>query len=99
MRFESVSDMIEANGKTVRENNMEKPHLIPIGTLVEAYSNEPSMEYAWEHIRLYVVAHGRGCDGSPLYSLGFNDGRIISGGFSDSCLRIVVREVKQFLKD
>ena len=66
-----VSDIVEPNGKTIRENNMEQQHNIPIGELVEVKYTEWHNDGACEAIcaRLWVVAHTRDCDGSPLYSL------------------------------
>lgn len=60
-----VPNIVEANGKTVRENNLALAHKIPLGTLVEVNIN-----YSEHHgIRMYVCHHGRDCDGTPLYSL------------------------------
>lgn len=64
-------DIVEENGKTIRENNLEKKHNIPLGTLVEVkYSNwhgDGCCEKV--HARLWVVYQGRDCDGTPLYWL------------------------------
>lgn len=63
-----VHNMIEANGKTVRENNLAKTHVIPLGSLVEI-----NLDYNEEHgCRLFVVEHSRDCDGTPLYTLSHN---------------------------
>lgn len=63
-----VGNQIECNGKSVRENNMEKLHEIPLGTLVEV--DCPSIE---EHgIRMFVAEYSRDCDGEPLYNLSFH---------------------------
>lgn len=35
MEIINLSDIVEDNGKTVRENNMEKQHNIPLGQVVE----------------------------------------------------------------
>ena len=50
----------DPQGRTYRQVNDEKPHLIPLGTLVEIESGE----------RLRVMMHTRDCDQTPLYSLG-----------------------------
>ncbi len=48
-----------------RDENLEKQHTIPIGTLVEV-----DCDYSDEHMtRQYVVGHSRDCDGTPLYDL------------------------------
>ncbi len=67
----NFADIIEENGKTIRENNLEKTHDIPIGTLVEVKFDEWHGNGACEktHARLWVVGHDRDCDGTPLYSL------------------------------
>jgi len=35
MRVMNVADIIEENGKTIRENNNAKTHNIPVNTMVE----------------------------------------------------------------
>jgi hypothetical protein len=66
-----VGDIVEENGKTIKENNMERKHNIPIDTLVEVRYDSWFDDGACEkvHARLWVVEHGRDCDGTPLYSL------------------------------
>ncbi len=66
-----IHNIVEGNGKTIKENNLAKTHNIPIGSLVEAQWDEWFSEGAcWKvHARLWVVAHNRDCDGTPLYSL------------------------------
>ena len=65
-------DLVEENGKTVRENNMAIRHKIPIGTLVDVKYDEWYGDGACSkvHARLFVVEHNRDCDGTPLYGLG-----------------------------
>jgi hypothetical protein len=67
----NVADIVEENGKTIRENNLEKTHDIPIGTLVEVKYDEWYGDGACEkvHARLWVIGHSRDCDGTPLYNL------------------------------
>jgi hypothetical protein len=66
-RMQSVSDLVEENGKTVRENNSSKQHTIPLGTLVEV-----NCDYIDEHgLRMFVGRYERDCDGTPLYGLTF----------------------------
>jgi len=67
----NFSEIIEANGKTIRENNMELQHKIPVGTLVDLEYTE---YYGYgagvrAKARMYVVGHCRDCDGTPLYSV------------------------------
>lgn len=35
MTVVNVSDIVESNGNTIRQNNMNKQHTIPLGSLVE----------------------------------------------------------------
>ncbi|MDI6977294.1 hypothetical protein [Serratia sp. Se-RSBMAAmG] len=62
----NVSDIVESNGKTVKQNNMEQSHTIPLGSLVEILGSENDDDTG---LRLFVVHHGRDCDGTPLYGL------------------------------
>jgi len=59
-----IHDLVEKNGKTIKENNLKLKHKIKIGTLVEIINCEN-----YEGVRLYVVYHSRDCDGTPLYNL------------------------------
>jgi len=65
------SNIIKENDKTIKEDNMEKTHSIPIGTLVEVKYNEWLGDGACKkvHARLWVCEHIRDYDGTPLYSL------------------------------
>lgn len=62
----NVSDIVESNGKTVKQNNMAQSHTIPLGSLVEILGDENDDDTG---LRLFVVHHGRDCDGTPLYGL------------------------------
>jgi len=66
-----VGDIIDDNGKTIRENNLSIKHDIPIGSLVEVTGETWYGEGACEifKARLWVVSHDRDCDGTPLYTL------------------------------
>jgi len=66
-----ASDIVEDNGKTIRENNMELQHTIPVGTLVEVKYDTWFGDGACEknHARLWVIIQGRDCDGTPIYWL------------------------------
>ena len=85
-----IHDIVEKNGKTIRENNFEKRHAIPIGTLVQLETGA----------RAFVVFYGRDCDQTPLYYLSLdaddteevragwrNPGWI--GGYSEEGLTVV----------
>lgn len=80
-----LRNVVEANGKTIKQNNMERTHGIPLGTLVETE----------EGLRLWVVLQGRDCDGTPLYWLGMRwgyeredwDQRL--GGYPEDSLNVV----------
>ncbi len=71
VRIINLSEMVEANGNTVRENNLAVGHKIPIGSLVEVKYERWHGGGACEkvHARLWVIEHARDCDGSPLYTL------------------------------
>ena len=58
--FVMFGDIMTENGKTIRQNNMELQHNIPLGALVEV---------AESGIRMFVGIQGRDCDGEPLYWL------------------------------
>lgn len=63
-----VSDIVEKNGKTIKENNLVKEHVIKLGSLVEiTYEGNEQ-----QGVRLFVVNHSRDCDGTPLYDLSIN---------------------------
>lgn len=85
-----VGDLVEANGKTVRENNLAKQHKIPIGTLVELHSGEDD-DWEYEGMRMYVCGYSRDCDGTPLYGLGSKLAieRRINYGFGEGCMTVV----------
>jgi len=71
MEIKNIKDITENNGKTVKENNLEIKHNIPIGSLVEVKYDEWGGDGSCIkiHARLWVVKHTRDCDGEPLYSL------------------------------
>lgn len=81
-----LHDMLEANGKTIKENNLEEKHSIPIDTLVEVKFNSWFGDGAcWKvHARLWVDSHTRDCDGTPLYTLRSNCDKFY--GFNESSL-------------
>ena len=80
-----VGDIVEANGKTIKENNLGVEHKIPVGALVETTS---AYEYGWEGMRLFVREHTRDCDGTPLYSLGDNELAFVLG-FGEDNLKVL----------
>jgi hypothetical protein len=67
----NVADIVEENGKTIRQNNQEKTHNIPVGTLVEVDWHTWHGAGACEvtRARLWVISQDRDCDGTPLYTL------------------------------
>lgn len=69
--IQTVHHIVEENGKTIRENNMEKQHDVPVGALVELVDKENYDEEDKRDVgcRLVVVNHSRDCDGTPLYDL------------------------------
>lgn len=71
MQYIRFGDIIEANGKTIRENNLEKQHNLCVGDLVEVKTSEWKGDGACLkiHARMFIVHCGRDCDGTPLYWL------------------------------
>jgi len=59
-----VPEILESNGLSVRENNMDKNHSIPLFTLVELVCDDHE-----NGLRFFVQNHSRDCDGTPLYDL------------------------------
>lgn len=55
-------DIVEDNGKTIRENNLEKKHKLKVGDRVRVQVNDDS-----DSIMTFVCHLGRDCDGTPLY--------------------------------
>lgn len=56
----SIHDLpSDIHGKTWKEKNLERIHVIPLWSLVEISNG----------VRLFVCKHARDCDGTPLYSL------------------------------
>lgn len=89
-KFIVMGDIVESNGKTVRENNSAIAHKIPIGSLVEIVSEDD--EFEWIGVRMYVVDHSRDCDGTPLYVIGpkcARDKWDRHGGFGEDNLKLV----------
>ena len=82
----NIADLLESNGKTMRENNNALKHKIEIGTLVEVIPWDSECE--WGNMRMYVTKHTRDCDGTPLYSLGSKTENC-AHGFSDDTLKLV----------
>lgn len=94
----NIHDLMTGNGKTIKENNLEKLHTIPIRALVEVRWDEWFGDGAcWKvEARLWVVGHNRDCDGTPLYSLSrWNDPQFaaqvnqVHSGFAEESLRVV----------
>lgn len=73
MKLINIADIKNPEtGKTFREENESKVHNIPIGALVEVDFDDSCSDRPLKGLRLFVVAHNRDCDGTPLYSLSFN---------------------------
>jgi hypothetical protein len=96
----NIADLLNhSTGKTFREENLEKQHNISIGSLVEIQVEKSDKYFG---VRLYIVAHTRDCDGTPLYRLGLKNASIKNpflgenfyaydtfGGFDESSLKII----------
>lgn len=92
MNANILHNELTESGKTIRENNLELNHDIPLGTLVEI-----DCDYIDEHgLRLFVGGHGRDCDGTPLYSLTF-DKHIVGEDFSDDKFSTITCPIEKHL--
>jgi len=69
MNYVKIGDIVEDNGRTIRENNLEIEHNIPVGTLVNVEYEDNFEGGAYRKIKahLWIVYQGRDCDGTPLY--------------------------------
>lgn len=93
MQVIRLHDIVEENGKTIRENNLEIPHTIPVGSLVEVTYEDSDLF----GLRLFLVMHIRDCNGKPLNYLSshledMNEGRSYSRmtvGFEDEDLKVI----------
>lgn len=107
MNLVNVADLTNPKtGKTYRQENNEKQHNVPVGSLVEVQFDEWFGDGAcWKaHAWLWVVAHNRDCDGTPLYTLSrWNDSEFalqvkqVHSGFSEESLSVieVTEKIKQ----
>lgn len=66
--FQNIADLVEQNGKTIRQNNQEQ-ETIPVGSLVQLVNTFNQEE---DGICLFVVNVGRDFDGEALYDLSFD---------------------------
>jgi len=99
--FIHIADLVnKETGKTYREENAEKAHSIPIGSLVEIIPTDDEDSEAG--VRLFVVFQYRDCDMTPLYSLAVdaNDTKVERPGFgnrqwhtgyTEHCLKLIRR--------
>ena len=69
-----VHDYVEGNGLSIRENNLNREHTIPLGSIVEVVYDDRDEDEDTQTfgLRLFVVNHSRDCDGTPLYDLSFS---------------------------
>lgn len=91
-RFMMIHDLSNPEtGKTWKQENLEKHHTIPLGTLVEIETWDEQSEHEYGGARLFVASHDRDCDGTPLYALSMKRGeterRKMIFGFSEESLR------------
>lgn len=74
-----IGDIVESNGKTIKENNFSLKHEYPIMSQVKVVSCDSWLSRESEVIQnavnaglpFYVVQHIRDCDGTPLYAVSF----------------------------
>ena len=91
INIDDLNDPHDPENRTYREINNAEKHTIAIGTLVELEDG----------VRLWVVHHGRDCDGEPLYELsadkddllkereGFRNRSWVGGYPADSLKKVV----------
>jgi len=105
MEVVNIADIVnKKTGKTFREENNEKKHNIPLGSLVEVDFDDSYLESPKKGLRLFVVEHTRDCDGTPLYSLSFMKNwnqfyygdqlrfatmAAVDKGYSEDCLKFI----------
>ena len=101
LKITMVSDTIEENGKTIRENNLERGHAIPNGALVEVDSgcNFSSGNQFNCVVRGYVVAQGRDCDGTPLYYLSMDPHDLLDAQIVMDCSHVLYRRSEEHGRD
>lgn len=63
-KFINFKDIVEENGKTIEQNNLEIKHKFNIGDLIEITE---------EGSRAFIALQTRDCDGTPLYSLSLSE--------------------------
>jgi len=100
MSIVSVNDIVEANGKTVRENNLEQPHTIPLGALVDLdWDFGENKSNFSRTIRAYVAAYARDCDGEPLYLLTISERVLVEAEAVFTAKHILVDKAYKSGKD
>ena len=93
-KFIMIHDLKDPNdpeGRSYKSVNLSKKHKIPLYSLVEIKTEEEE-PFEWDGVRLYVCLYTRDCDGTPLYSLGFDgcvDRYYMHHGFSEDSLTII----------
>jgi hypothetical protein len=79
-----LGDIVEKNGRTIRQNNLAREHKFKIGDLVNI---------SCDGERLFVLDNtGRDCDGSPLYCLGTKDGCELTNAWGEEFMSLVELE-------
>lgn len=91
--FIHVPDLVNPKtNKTYREENAELMHNIPIGALVEILQDEYG-EIESAGCRLFVVAHERDCDMTPIYSLSIEPSEDFNikwhNGYTEDMLKVI----------
>ena len=70
MEVMQFKDIVEDNGKTIYENNMNKTHKFAIGSTVYLELETTTTVGPKFEKGIYIVfSHDRDCDGTPMYSL------------------------------
>ena len=92
--IEMVHDIVESNGKTIKENNLKLEHSVELGKLIEIITWDEESKENYGGIRLFVTNHTRDCDGTPLYTLGSRRNLVTSNlgseyGFTREMLKVL----------
>jgi hypothetical protein len=87
-----MKDIIEENGKTIYENNMDRKHKFPVGTRVYfEHETITTCGPKFEKGIFEIYSQDRDCDGTPLYSLISESNNVIKGwidmGMDENILR------------
>jgi hypothetical protein len=86
LNIQMVSDLVEENGRTIRENNLDRQHELPIGALVQVDNECTGSGSQWTRVvQGYIAVLGRDCDGTPLYYLTIREHDLLDAQIEHDC--------------